>query len=164
MLDVLADPRVRDADYAAASEFSNSLAGPMAKAWAGAAQQESVQSQIASRLSQIHDPALVAEAKSLSAKAQPGSPDRGFASQSRILASLESAAEGSDSAPTVAMQMTARQSIGDIDAEWDAWQRLQSDDLSKFNRELGAAGISPIVVPEGPDLRTKAVDGGEDLP
>jgi len=164
VLDVLADPRVRDADYAAAFEFSNSLAGPMAKAWAGAAQQESVQKQIAGRLGQIHDPALAAEARSLSAKIQPGSPDRGFARQSRILASLESAAESSDSAPTVAMQTTARQSVGDIDAEWDAWKRLQSEELLKFNRELGAAGLSPIVVPEGPDLKSQAVDGGEDLP
>ena len=136
----------------------------MAKAWTGAAQQEAVQKQIASRVSQIRDPALLAEAKSLLAKAQPGSPDSGFARQSRILSSLESAAESSDSAPTAAMQTTARQSSGEIDSEWGAWQRLRADDLTKLNRSLSASGLKPIIVPEGADLKTEAVDGGEDLP
>ena len=163
-LEVLADPRTPDADYSAAFAFSNSLAGPMAKAWTGDAQQEAVQKQIASRLSQIRDPALLAEAKSLSAKAQPSSPNNGFARQSRILSSLESAAEGSDSGPSAAMQTTARQAIGEVDAEWDAWQRLLSDDLLKLNHSLSAAGLKPISVPQGADLRTEAVDGGEDLP
>jgi hypothetical protein len=136
----------------------------MARAWAGAAQQQSVQKQIATRLAQIRDPALIEGAKSLSAKAQPSSPNSGFARQSRLLASLESAAESSDSAPSAAMQSTARQSIGEVDAEWGVWQRLQADELLKLNRSLSAAGLAPIIVPEGPDLKTGAVDGGEDLP
>ena len=163
-VDVLADPRVADADYAAAFTFSTSLAGPMAKAWTGAAQQQAVQKEIESRLAQIHDPALMAEAKALSQKAQPSSPRSGFAFQSRILASLESSAEGSDSAPSVAMVTTARQSIDDVDLEWNNWQHVQSDDVPKLNRSLSAAGLSPIVVPQGPDLKVEAADGGEDLP
>ncbi|HEX3423760.1 MAG TPA: hypothetical protein VHS33_10220 [Sphingomicrobium sp.] len=163
-VDVLADPRTSDADYAAAFIFSSSLAGPMAKAWAGAAQQEAVQKEVAARLAQIRDPALLAEANSFLAKAKPSSPNSGLARQSRILAALESAAESSDSAPSTSMQTTARQAISEVDSDWDAWQRLQSNELQHLDRSLSAAGLSPITVPAGASLKTDAVDGGEDLP
>lgn len=163
--DVVPDPRVTNADYAAAFAFSSGLAGPMTKAWTGEAQQQSVRKQIAARIAQIRDPALLAQAKALAAKVEPPkAPDNGFAAQSKILASLESAAESSDSAPTLAMQTTAKQSIGTIDAAWNAWQGLVANDLSTLNHSLSAAGIASIIVPQQANLKIDAADDGEDLP
>jgi photosystem II stability/assembly factor-like uncharacterized protein len=163
--DVLPDPRVANADYAASFAFSNSLNAPMTKAWTGEAEQEAVRKQVKARLAEIRDPALLAQTKSFLAKVEPSEvPNSGFGGQGRILASLETAAESSDSAPTQSMQATARQSSADVNAEWDAWQRLCSDELPRLNRSLSSAGIAPILVPGPAKLKIDAIDGGVDLP
>ena len=81
-----------------------------------------------------------------------------------VLASLETAAESTDAPPTAAMRDTALKEIRAIDADWDAWQHLRANDLEQLNRKLAAAGLRPITVPAGADLRPVAADTGEDLP
>ena len=163
--EILPDPRVTGADYAAAAAFSKSLAGPMSKSWTGAAEKDAVRKEITKRLPQIKDSALVAEAKGLLAKLEPSPvPNSGFAGENGVLASLETAAEATDTAPTAAMQETALREIQAINAEWDGWQHVRANDLEQLNRRLSAIGIAPVTIPTGSDLRPGAAEGGEDLP
>ena len=72
---------------------------------------------------------------------------RASAGESGTLASLETSAEGSDSAPTPALRQTALETIAQLNADWAAWQQIKSSDLEALNRRLAAAGLQPVVVP-----------------
>jgi photosystem II stability/assembly factor-like uncharacterized protein len=164
-IDIIADPRVVNADYHAARLFSESLYAPMELAWRGYAETEAVRDQIDKRVAQIHDPALLADAKALRAKLEPpAAPNSGFAGESGTLASLETAAEASDSAPTAALRQAALEAIAQVNADSAAWQQVKSADLAKLNSRLAAAGLQQIAIPEGAALRVKAAEGGVDLP
>ena len=163
--DVLPDPRVTNADYSAAAHFSAGLYAPLAKAWTGEAEMEAVRQQLAARLPTMRDAALAAQARALSAKLEPSDvPNSGFSGESATLASLETAAEGSDAAPSTALRSTAAQTIMAIDADWDRWQRIKASDLAALNKALTAAGLAPITVPQGEALSPASSGGGEDLP
>jgi len=163
--EVLPDPRVTNANYAAAARFSAGLYEPLAKAWTGEGEIEAVRKQLAARLPALHDPALVAQARALSLKLTPSdAPNTGFSGESATLASLESAAEGSDAAPSAALQSTAAQAIAAIETDWDKWQRIKASDLAALNRGLAEAGLRPIVVPGQSELRPSSSGAGEDLP
>ncbi|MFL6721671.1 MAG: WD40/YVTN/BNR-like repeat-containing protein [Sphingomonas sp.] len=163
--DVLPDPRVSGADYAAAEAFSRSLAGPMAKAWRGYAETEAVRKELAKRIARITDPTLLSEARALAAKLEPSDvPNSGFAGESGTLAALETAAEGSDFAPSAAMRSTAAETIAAIDAEWNRWQQVRAADLDSLNRGLAAARLAPVLVPGEAELAVPAAGGGGDLP
>ena len=163
--DVLPDPRVSDANYASAARFSAALYEPLAKAWTGFGETEAVRQQLAAKLPAIHDPALAAQARALAAKLEPSDlPNSGFSGESGTLASLETAAEGSDAAPSTALQSTAAQTVAALDADWDQWQRTKASDLAALNKALTAAGLAPITVPQEADLHPPASGGGEDLP
>jgi photosystem II stability/assembly factor-like uncharacterized protein len=163
--DVLPDPRVTGADYAAAEAFSRSLVGPMAKAWRGYAETEAVRNELTTRIAQIKDPALAARARALAAKLEPSeTPNSGFSGESATLASLETAAEGSDSAPSEPLRATAAETSAAVNADWEAWQRLRQSELEPLNRALAAAGLAPVLVPAEAELSAPAQAAGEDLP
>jgi hypothetical protein len=164
-IDVVADPRVINADYRAAREFSESLYEPMSLAWRGYAESEGVRDELAKRIAQIHDPALLAQAKALAGKLEPPSaPNSGFGGESSTLSSLETSAEASDAAPTAALRQTATATIAQLNTDWAAWQQLKSNDLPQLNRALAAAGLKPIAVPTEMALRIEPPSGGIDLP
>jgi photosystem II stability/assembly factor-like uncharacterized protein len=163
--DVLPDPRVTDANYAASTRFSASLTGPMAKAWAGYGETEAVRKQLAARIPEIHNAALAAQAQALADKLKPSDvPNSGFDGENGTLASLESAAEASDAAPSQGMQSIAAETIAAVDADWERWQKIKDSDLAALNRALTAAGMPPITIPVGAALNSEPAAGGEDLP
>ena len=164
-VDIVADPRVVNADYHAAREFSESLYAPMEVAWRGYAEQKAVRDQLDKRIAEIKDPSLLADAKALAAKlAEPEGPHAGFGNESGTLASLETSAEGSDAAPTPALRHTAVDTIAQINADWAGWQQLKENDLAALNRRLTAAGLQPVVVPAEAQLSAGPAEGGVDLP
>jgi hypothetical protein len=164
-LDVVADPRVTGADYGAAQAFSESLYAPMEIAWRGYAETNDVRTELSKRIAQIHDPALLAQAKALATKLEPPSaPNSGFEGESGTLAALETSAEASDSAPATGLRSIALQTIAQVNADWANWQKVKADDLAEMNRRLVAAGLQPIVVPAPADLHVAAPEGGADLP
>lgn len=164
-LDIVADPRVTGADYGAARAFSESLYAPMELAWRGYAETKTAQDALAKRITEIHDAGLLAEAKALSAElASPTTPNSGFEGESGTLASLETAAEGSDTAPAAGLRQVALQTIAQLNADWARWQQVKTGDLARLNQRLTAAGLQPIVIPAEPDLHVEAPEGGADLP
>jgi hypothetical protein len=164
-VDIVADPRVVNADYSAARQFSESLYAPMEIAWRGYAEEKAVRDALARRIAEIRDPALLADAKALAAKLQaPEGPHAGFGAESGTLASLETSAEGSDSAPTPALRQTATETIAQLNADWAAWQQIKSSDLDALNRRLAAAGLQPVAVPAEAQLSAGPAEGGVDLP
>jgi hypothetical protein len=164
-IDVVADPRVPNADYHAAREFSESLYAPMETAWRGYAETQAVRDALGKRIASIHDPSLLADAKALAARLEsPKAPNSGFGGESGTLASLETSAEASDSAPTLALRQTAIAAIAQVNADWAAWQAVKSADLERLNRRLTAAGLQPIAVPAGAALRVAGSGDGVDLP
>ena len=163
--DILPDPRVTNANYPAAARFSAGLYEPLAKAWSGEGEVDAVRKQLAARLPTLRDGALVAQARALSAKLTPtDAPNSGFSGESATLASLESAAEGSDAAPSAALQSTAAQTIAALEADWDGWQRIKASDLAALNRGLAAANLPVIAIPQQSELSPVSSGGGEDLP
>jgi hypothetical protein len=163
--DLLADPRVTGADYRAAQAFSESLYGPMEKSWRGYAETKAVRDALDRRIGEIRDPSLLAEAKSLRARLEPpAAPNAGFEGESGTLATLETSAEGSDSAPSAALQQMAAQTTAEVNRDWAQWQQLKLGDLAALNRHLGAAGLQPVRVPAEADLRAEPPEGGEEMP
>lgn len=164
-LEIVADPRVTGGDYAAARAFSETLYAPMQIAWRGYAEQKTVRDALAERIKQMRDPALLAQAKALSAKlGPPTAPNSGFDGESGTFAALETSAEGSDAAPAAGLRQVALQTIAQVNSDWAAWQQVKSADLAQLNQRLAAAGLQPIVIPAEADLHVAAPDGGEDLP
>jgi hypothetical protein len=164
-VEIVADPRVIEADYAAARQFSESLYAPMEIAWRGYAETEAVRDQLDKRIAQIRDPALLAQAKALQAKLQPPkTPHAGFGGASGTLAALETSGEGSDTAPSDALRQTALQTIAQVNGDWAAWQQVKSGDLAQLSSRLTAAGLQPINVPPENELRLGEPSGGVDLP
>ena len=164
-VDIVADPRVINADYGAARQFSESLYAPMEIAWRGYAEQKAVSDQLAKRMPDIKDPALLADVKTFSAKLEPpADPHAGFENESGTFATLETAAEGSDAAPTAALRQTAVSAIEQVNADWAAWQQVKSANLQALNTRLTAAGLQPITVPPEAQLTAGDAEGGVDLP
>jgi len=164
-LNILPDPRVLDADYHAARLFSESLYDPMEIAWRGYAETKAVRDQLAKRIAQIHDPALLAEAKALDAKLEPPkAANSGFEGESGTLASLETSAESSDSAPSAGLRQIAAETLAQVNGDWANWQQVKATDIPALNRRLAAAGLQPITVPAPSELHVEASEGGEDLP
>ena len=164
-IDIVADPRVVEANYGAARAFSESLYAPMEMAWRGYAETEAVRVALDKRIAAIRDPALLAEAKALRTKLEPPTaPNSGFEGESGTLASLETSAEASDAAPTTALTRTALQTIAQVNGDWAAWQQVKSADLAQLNTRLTAAGLKPIAVPSEAELRVGPPEGGVDLP
>jgi hypothetical protein len=164
-VEIVADPRVINADYSAARQFSESLYAPMEIAWRGYAETKAVGDELEKRVAAIHDPALLAQAKALQAKlAPPKVPHAGFGGEGRTLASLETSAEGSDTAPSEALRQTALETIGKLNADWATWQQVKAADLQQLNRSIETAGMAPITVPPENALTTGEPAGGVDLP
>jgi len=164
-IDLVPDPRVTNADYHAARLFSESLYEPMEKAWRGYAETKAVRDELAKRIGQIHDPALLAEAKALDSRLQPPkAPNAGFEGESGTLASLETSAEASDAAPSAGLRDIAGQTVAEVNSDWVTWQRVKTSDLPALNQRLAAAGLQPITVPAESELRVEASEGGEELP
>jgi photosystem II stability/assembly factor-like uncharacterized protein len=163
--EVLADPRVANADYLAASRFSAALYEPMAKTWTGSAETDAVRDQLAKRIPGLHNAALAAQAKALAARLEPSEvPNSGFSGENATLASLETAAEGSDAAPSAGLNSIAAETTAAVEADWSKWQRIKSTDLAALNKALAAAGLAPITVPPENQLSPRSSGGGEDLP
>ncbi|HEY8434131.1 MAG TPA: hypothetical protein VIK68_05895, partial [Sphingomicrobium sp.] len=76
----------------------------------------------------------------------------------------ETAAEGSDAAPTAALRQTAVSAIEQVNADWAAWQQVKSANLQALNTRLTAAGLQPITVPPEAQLTAGDAEGGVDLP
>ena len=164
-VEIVADPRVINADYHAAREFSESLYEPMERAWRGFAEMNAAHDELAKLIAQIHDPALLAQAKGLAAKLEaPKPPQSSFGGESGTLASLETGAEESDTAPSDAVRQTAVETIAKVGADWAAWQQVKSQDLEQLNRALAAADMQPIIVPPEAQLSVTSDDEGVDLP
>jgi hypothetical protein len=163
--EVLPDPRVVNADYAAARAFSESLYAPMEEAWRGYAETKGVRTALDARLKQIRDPRLLAEAQALRDRLEPPTaPNSGFGGESATLATLETSAEASDAAPTAALRATAAGSIARVAAEWAAWKEIEARDLTRLNARLKTSGLSPITVPPEEQLTVGEATGGEEVP
>ncbi|HEY7959437.1 MAG TPA: hypothetical protein VID20_05190, partial [Sphingomicrobium sp.] len=163
--EIVADPRVINANYSAARQFSESLYAPMETAWRGYAETKAVRDQLDKHMAAIHEPALLAKAKALQAKLQPpNTPHSGFGGASGTLAALETSAEGSDTAPSDALRQTAGETIAQVNADWAAWQQVKGSDLLQLNQGLAAAGLQPITVPPENELHLGEPSGGVDLP
>jgi hypothetical protein len=159
------DPRVTGADYQASARFSAELVAPMAKAWRGYAETEAVRTALEARAAMLKDASLATDTRALAARlAPPTGPDAGFKGESGVLAGLETAAEATDAAPTVAMQAVFAQTNARLDADWAAWDALRTHELAALNVRLAAAGSRPVAVPLSSDLRVRAPEGGQDLP
>src|SRR5207302_5887249 len=127
-------------DYHAAMTYSRSLYEPMEKSWSGYAETKAVRDQLAKRIGEIHDPALLAEAKALDARLEPPkAPNAGFEGESGTLAALETSAEASDTAPAAGLREIAAQTILQVNADWAAWQQVKTTALEQLNRQLTAA-------------------------
>jgi hypothetical protein len=164
-VDIVADPRVVNADYAAARQFSESLYGPIEIAWRGYAETQAVLKALGEPIAPTGDQALIPDEKALRARLEPPStPNAGFKGESATLASLETSAEASDSAPTAALRQTALETIAKANADWAEWQRFKATELEQLNRRRVAAGLQPIVVPPEDQLRIGDAEGGVDLP
>ena len=162
---MLPDPRVTNADYRAARAFSESLYDPMEKAWRGYAETEAVRKALNSRIAQIHDPALLVQAKALAAKLEPPkAPNAGFEGTSGTLASLETSAEGSDAAPRPASARSPRRRPPRSTPTGPRGSSPRTSDLDPLNRRLKAAGLQPILVPAEAELSIASPVGGVDLP
>lgn len=163
--DVLPDPRVIGADYHAARLFSEALYDPMEKAWRGYAETKAAREGLDKRITEIRDPALLAQAKALRAKLEPPTaPGAGFESESDALASLETSAEAADFAPSSGLQQIAAQTVTAVNRDWILWQQTKAADLEQLNRRLVAARLQPIVIPPEGELRAEPPAGGEELP
>ncbi|HZC37601.1 MAG TPA: hypothetical protein VE221_02870, partial [Sphingomicrobium sp.] len=163
--DVVADPRVRNADYRAATVFAESLYAPMAKAWRGYAETEAVRAALGKRLPMLADPTLRSEAQALITRLKPSDePNSGFKGDSGLLASLETSAEESDAAPTPAMQAIAAETIARVNADWAAWQQVRGLELEQLNQRLRSGKFAPVLVPPENELRVEPPKGGTDLP
>lgn len=147
-IDVTADPRVKGANYAAATAFSYSLYAPMAKGWRGFAEMEAVKKELAERSKAASDPALKAAIEAVATSMEPSAvPNSGFSGASDTLAAVETNVEASDSNPSSALRAVAASAIAEIDAQWIRWQQLRSGELAALNRKLAAAGMAPVTVP-----------------
>ncbi len=159
---VAPDPRVTGADYAASAAFSAALAPAMDNAWRGEAETSAVREAMGKRASALKDAALAADVRTFAASLVP-KPRTGFAASSGHLAALESAAEGSDTAPTAAMQAVFAETRATIDTDWAAW-RARASDLAALNARMVKAGVAPVTIPQSAELRVRAAEGGQDLP
>src|SRR5256885_37539 len=82
---------------------------------------------------QIRDPALLAQAKALTAKLEPPKvPNSGFGGESGLLAAFETSAESSDAAPTAALRETAAEVNALVARDWANWQQIQASDLASL--------------------------------
>jgi photosystem II stability/assembly factor-like uncharacterized protein len=159
-IEVKADPRVTDANYPQAWDFSMNLYAPMAKAWSGHLQSAWLRDELQRRMAAIKDPALADQAKALGAKLEPSQvPNSGFDGESATLSALEGAAEAADIAPTRAMRDIASKTMQAIDADWVKWTQIREGELAAFNRALVAAGLAPVVIPSDAVLNAAAVTG-----
>jgi photosystem II stability/assembly factor-like uncharacterized protein len=164
-VDIIADPRVVNADYAAARQFSESLYAPMEIAWRGYAETQAVLKALGEPIGPTSDQALIPDEKALRAKLEPPStPNAGFKGESATLASLETSAEASDSEPSAALRQTALETIAKANADWAEWQRFKATELEQLNRRRAAAGVQPIVIPPEEQLHVGDAEGGVDLP
>jgi hypothetical protein len=137
----------------------------METAWRGYAETTAVRDQLASRIAQIHDPAVLAEARALDAKLEPPkAPNAGFEGESGTLATLETSAEASDTAPSAGLRDVAAGAVAQVGDDWAAWQKVKATDLADLNKRLVAMGLKPIAVPAGAELRIEPPAGGEELP
>jgi hypothetical protein len=134
-------------------------------AWRGYAETKAVRDELAKRIAKIRDPALIEAAKALDAKlAPPKAPNAGFEGESGTLASLETSAESSDSAPSAGLRAIAAQTLAQVSGDWAAWQQAKAKDLPDLNSRLAASGLQPITVPAEADLRPEPSGSGEELP
>ncbi len=164
-IEVTADPRVRGADYAASLDFSNSLYAPLAKAWRGYAETETVRAALTKRADALGKGPLADEVRALATGLEPPTAATGgFAGSSAVLAAIETSVEASEEPPAAALRSTAATTSAAIDTEWTQWQKIRTINLAALNRKLVAAGQKPVVVPSEGELRTKPPVGGVDLP
>ncbi|MEO6199499.1 MAG: hypothetical protein ABIO68_06160, partial [Sphingomicrobium sp.] len=165
ILDVVPDPRVVGAAYAESAAFSRSLEAPMAKAWSGAAELGSLRDSLTALTANPSAANVATEAKALAGRlSPPDQPGLDFAGDSGKLASLETAAEDSDSAPTAAMLRIRDETVASIDRDWAKWTAIRDQGLPALNRTLVKAGLKPIAIPPPDALRIRAPEGGQDLP
>lgn len=161
-LHVAPDPRVTAAAYAASAAFSTALAPAMETAWRGEGETTAVRDALEKRAPALKDVALAADVRAFVASLAP-KPRAGFAASSGRLAALETAAEGSDTAPTAAMNAVFLETRATLDSDWTRW-RARADDLATLNARLVKAGVAPVTIPKTADLRIRAAEVGEDLP
>jgi hypothetical protein len=169
------DPRVHTstADLQAALAFSQDVGASLDQAYVGYAQQKAVKRQMAALDRQLADQAsrknLLDEVQALEDRLGSGDEARldqstGFGTLSGQLAALESDAESADTAPTPAQQRVLASAKARLQTAQQQWQALQSDELSKLNADLKAAGMQPVSVPSPDKLDAGEPDQGKDLP
>ena len=162
-LHIAPDPRVIGANYPASAAFSAALNPAMDRAWHGEAESGALREAMQRLAPTLKDAALAADVRAFAARLAP-KPRAGFKSASDRLAALEAAAEDTDTAPTAAMRAVLAETGARLDADWATWQSVRTNDLSALNARLAKAGVRPVTIPEGRELRVRAAEGGEDLP
>jgi photosystem II stability/assembly factor-like uncharacterized protein len=164
ILHVGPDPRVAGAGYQASADFSEALREPMAKAWRGYAEADSVREGLARAAPGVKDPVLRGDLRAFAEKLADLAGDNGFKRDSSVLAGIETAVEDSDSAPTAAMLGLFSETRAKLARDLAAWDGLRSRDLAALNARLARAGVMRVAVPQPRDLHVRAPEGGQDLP
>jgi photosystem II stability/assembly factor-like uncharacterized protein len=165
-LGVAEDPRVHAgaSDLEASLALSQKIAAALSQASAGFREQTATRKVLDVRVPKggKSSPALLALAAPLRAKPAPAQPI--FQSVGGDLASVESALESADVAPTQAQQTFVNDALAKLDRVKSDWAALKSGSLAKLNAALVRSGQKPIAVTPA-DLRAAdAPDSGQDLP
>jgi len=165
-----ADPRIR-ADLPTLQRglsFSRAVGESLERAFIGNGEVSAVRKQLLALQPQLPGNASSA-IRALLASTKPlveheAGVDADFGSISEVMTSLESDMESADSAPTEGQQ----QAFDDYDARLKRalhqWSDLRNRDLPELNRQLKAAGLATVTVPEPAGFEAEEDGGGEDLP
>ena len=160
------DPRVHASasDLASSLALSQKISAVLPEASAGYREQTAIRKVLDARLPQNGktSPSLIALAAPLRAKPVAGQST--FSSVAGNLASIETALESADVAPTAAQQSFVNETLTKLDTLKRSWTALKSGALARLNAALLRAGQKPIAVAAA-DLRAAdAPDDAQDLP
>jgi photosystem II stability/assembly factor-like uncharacterized protein len=167
-LTVKEDPRVvvGAAELEASLAFSHKLEAAMADSYRGFAEKQAVEKQLTGLADALKaHPALASRAAALLARLRTGASNgQSFESANGSLAGLEAGAEAADAAPTAAVQDVYSIQRRTVDVLMADWEALKAGDLAGLNRDLLAAGLKPVTIPQAKALAADPPPEGEDLP
>ena len=159
-LHVAEDPRVSASmdDLRASLVLSQHLYQSLARARQGYGEMAAVRHQLDARF-----PAKAKNAQADAVRAALGE-DAQFEAASAALASLETALESADVAPTAAQDADMARALAVLDKADADWTNAKAGALAVLNAALEKAHERPITIPPPDKLDVEAPDPGQDLP
>ena len=155
------DPRTRPdpAELAASLALSREIAVVMKDGRRAAGEAQGIKDALADR--KTKDPALTAK---IAKAAEWLSAGKAFDAPMAALAGVETDLEGTDQGPTEPQKAMVEKSRAALKLAVAAWSAHVEKDLPVLNAALKAAGLKPIVAPDGAGVTLASGDAGEDLP